>query len=386
MVRKAKLSSPTAAAAKGEKRSTSINDQIADFEKEIANTKYNKATQHHIGLIKAKIAQLRDKQDIRRKQSAGPGDGYSVRKTGDGTVVLLGFPSAGKSTLLNTLTNKESEVGDYDFTTLEVIPGILEYNHAKIQILDVPGIVEGAASGSGRGKEVLQIIRNADLIIRLIDVFTPEHYDKINKEVRDVNVRLNERKPDVKIVKTIKGGIDIGTTVRLTKLDYATIEDILKSFKIVNAQVVLRTDIDADQLIDVILKNCVYIPSITVVNKIDMVDEAVLKAVKKQIKPDLMVSAQKKIRMKQLKKLIFKRLDLMRLYLKEVGKKADMEEPLIISTKSNMKKVCEKLHRDFVTRFKFARVWGASARFDGQQIRNLKHVLKDNDVIELHLK
>ena len=385
MVKKAKLTSPTMAAAKGEKRSSSIADQIAELENEIANTKYNKRTQHHVGLVKAKIAQLREKQQLRQKQSSGPGDGYAVRKTGDGTVVLLGFPSAGKSTLLNALTNQESEVGSYAFTTLSVIPGILEYGHAKIQILDVPGIVEGAAKGTGRGKEVLQVIRNADLIVRLVDVFTPDHYHKINKEVADVNVRMNQKDPDVKIVKTGKGGIDIGATVRLTKIDFETVEDIMKSFKIMNAQVVIRDDITPDELIDSIMKNCVYVPAITVLNKIDMADTKTLRRAQDSVEPDVMVSAKEGTNMEKLKRLIFERLSLMRLYLKEVSKKADMEEPLIIREGSTLRDLCAKLHKDFVKKFRFARVWGGSARFDGQKIRKLDHVLADEDVVELHI-
>src|SRR5690349_9446678 len=125
-------------------------DQIAELEAQILKTQYNKATQHHIGLIKAKIAHLREKAEVRSK-SGGPGEGYQVRKTGDGTVILLGFPSTGKSTLLNTLCGTKSEVAAYAFTTLTVIPGMLNYKHAKIQILDVPGIVQGASSGKGRG-------------------------------------------------------------------------------------------------------------------------------------------------------------------------------------------------------------------------------------------
>ncbi|MFW5747023.1 MAG: OBG GTPase family GTP-binding protein [Nanoarchaeota archaeon] len=374
------------AAARGEKRSNSISDQIKEIENEIANTKYNKKTQHHVGLLKAKIAQLREKQENRVKASSGAGHGYSVRKTGDGTVVLLGFPSVGKSTLLNVLTNQDSEVGAYAFTTLSVIPGMMEYKHAKIQILDVPGIVEGAAAGTGRGKEVLQVIRNADLILRLIDVFAPEHYAIINREADAVGVRLNQTLSDVKIVKTDKGGIDIGSTVELTKLDAETIEDILKSFKIINAQVVFREDIDAQQLIDVILKNCVYIPAVTVVNKIDLATKEQIEAARKMVRPDLMISAHEKTHIDELRDLIFDRLDLMRLYLKEVGKKADMEEPLIISRNADLGRLCEKLHKDFVEKFRFARIWGDSAKFDGQRIRKLHHVLKDEDVVEIHLK
>ena len=127
--------------------------EIKDLEDKISKTKYNKSTQHAVGLMKAKLAKLKEKQEAR-----GGGkkvEGFDVRKTGDGTVVLIGFPSVGKSTLLNDLTNAESKTASYAFTTLTVVPGIMHYGDAKIQILDVPGILRGAASGVGRGREVL---------------------------------------------------------------------------------------------------------------------------------------------------------------------------------------------------------------------------------------
>jgi len=161
-------------AVQKEKKNPTV-EKIKELEEQISNTKYNKKTQHAIGLYKAQLAKLKEKQ---KSRSGGKkGEGYTVRKTGDGTVVLLGFPSVGKSTLLNALTNANSPVGSYAFTTLTVIPGILDYKYAKIQILDVPGVVYGAAAGTGRGKEVLAVIRNADLILFLIDVFHPEHYE-----------------------------------------------------------------------------------------------------------------------------------------------------------------------------------------------------------------
>jgi ribosome-interacting GTPase 1 len=140
-----------------------LAEKIKELEERISKTKYNKKTQHAIGLYKAQLARLKEKQRARSRRKKG--EGYAVRKTGDGTVVLLGFPSVGKSTLLNALTNANSPVGTYAFTTLTVIPGILDYKFAKIQVLDVPGVVHGAAAGTGRGKEVLAIIRNSDLIV-----------------------------------------------------------------------------------------------------------------------------------------------------------------------------------------------------------------------------
>mgnify|MGYP003993416231 FL=1 len=119
-------------------------EKIKELEDELKKTKYNKKTQHHIGLTKAKLAQLKEKQ-ISRGKGGKKGEGYSVRKAGDASVILIGFPSAGKSTLLNSVTGADSPVAEYEFTTLDVVPGMLEHKDAKIQILDVPGIVAGAA-------------------------------------------------------------------------------------------------------------------------------------------------------------------------------------------------------------------------------------------------
>ena len=127
-----------------------LEDEIEDLREEIANTPYNKATEAHIGRLKAKLAEKKEK--LENQSSAGGGHGYAVEKHGDATVALVGFPSVGKSTLINALTNADSEVGSYEFTTLDVNPGMLQYRGANIQILDVPGLIEGAAGGRGGGK------------------------------------------------------------------------------------------------------------------------------------------------------------------------------------------------------------------------------------------
>src|SRR3989338_6927713 len=129
-----------------ERQKSNINEQIKQLEKQISETKYNKKTQGAIGLYKAQIARLKEKEAVRAGVGKGS-SGYSVRKTVDATVILLGYLSVGKSSLLNVLTNANSPVAAYAFTTLTVIPGVLEYKHAKIQVLDVPGIVSGAAAG-----------------------------------------------------------------------------------------------------------------------------------------------------------------------------------------------------------------------------------------------
>ena len=359
--------------------------QIKEFEQELQKTKYNKKTQFHIGLVKAKIARLKEMQQTRRSKGGGK-EGYDVRKTGDGTVIMIGYPSVGKSTLLNGLTDANSKVGYYAFTTLTVIPGVMKYKHAKIQILDVPGVVEGAAAGTGRGKEVLSVMRSCDMVILLVDVNFPEHYEILKKEVWDTDLRINQKTPDVRIKKTSRGGIQIGKTVKLPDLDDKTIVSILREFKINNANVLIRDKINADQLIDCVEGNKVYVPAITVINKIDTVTQERLAEVEKMLNADISISADKKQHLDELRELIFKKLDLMRLFLKEPSKPADMEEPLIMFKGSKIEDVCKKLHKDFVSKFKFARLWGKSAKFDGQKVLKLSHVLEDKDVLELHIR
>ena len=360
------------------------NSKIREFEEELKKTKYNKKTQHHVGLVKAKIAALRDKEQSR---AAGKGKTYSydVRKTGDASAVILGYPSVGKSTLLNKLTNQESKTAAYAFTTLTVIPGLLEHKGAKIQILDVPGIVKGAAAGTGRGKEVLAVMRSANLVIILIDVNSQDHLNVLIREIFESGIRINQKRPDVKIKKTARGGIRIGKTVKKLTLTDATIQGIMKEMGIMNAEVVIREDISDDQLIDCIEDNRIYLPAITVVNKIDMVDPEKAKAVARDVKADILVSAEKGINIEQLKEAIFRKLNFIRMYMKEPGKKPDMEEPLIMTHGCTIRDVCRKLHREFESKFKFARLWGPTAKFPGQKILRLDTGLKDTDVLEIHL-
>merc|ERR1719210_55194 len=96
-------------------------------------------------------------------------------KSGDARCALIGFPSVGKSTLLSTLTTTHSEQASYEFTTLTCIPGVIEYNGANIQLLDLPGIIEGAAKGKGRGKQVIAVARTADCVLMVLDALKADN-------------------------------------------------------------------------------------------------------------------------------------------------------------------------------------------------------------------
>ena len=358
----------------------SLTDKIAEIEEEIANTKYNKATQHHIGKLKAKLAQLRE--DVVTSSSGPKGSGYGVRKAGDATVALVGLPSVGKSTLLNCLTDADSETGSYAFTTLDVVPGVLKYNDANIQILDLPGLIEGAARGAGRGKEVLSVIRSADLIVHVVDATEPAPH-VILKELYDSGLRLNSRPPNGSISKTGIGGIEV-ISITEQELEEEAIKTIVREYGIVNAQVVLRQKITIDDLVDILAKTRVYAPSFNVLTKVDMVNSDQLKEATSTFGSEgfVEISAPTGKGIEKLKKKIYESLDFISIYMKPQGEKADLEEPMVVRKGTTIAEISQRLHRDFIRKFRYSQVWGPSAKFPGQTV-GLNHEVQSGDVVSI---
>ena len=359
-----------------------IEEQIKELEEQISKTKYNKATEGHIGKLKAKIARLTEEEE-KRRSSKGPTKGFYVKKAGNATVALVGFPSVGKSTLLNQLTGAKSEVGAYHFTTLDVVPGVMEYNHAKIQILDMPGLIKDASRGKGRGREVIAAARSADVILLVVDIFNP-NMDVLFKELYNAAIRLNQTKPDVVITHADHGGIQVKPTLKLTKIDVETIKDMTAAYGHVNATVVVREDINVEQMLDVLAGNRVYIKAIMAVNKVDLAKPGQLEAVQEMHKMyrTVPISAATGDGMPELKQALYDTIDMIRIYLKPQGQEADLEVPLIVKRGNNVGDVCELIHRDFKNNFRYAMVWGKSAKFPGQTV-GMDHVVQDEDILSI---
>ena len=345
-------------------------------------TQIHKHTEHHVGLLKAKLAKLKAEQE-RSQSSKQGGAGFELKKGGDCTAVLIGLPSVGKSTILNHLTNAKSRVAPYAFTTLTVVPGLLEYQGARIQILDLPGIISGAATGTGRGKRVLSVAKNADLIILILDVFQPDQVDTLVKELYEIGIRLNTRPPNVTINRTSQGGLGITSACKLTHLTESTIRAILNIYKINHGGIIIREDITDDQLIDVIAGNRRYLPSISVLNKIDLVNPKYVNEVRARIGGDIIpISADQNINLEALKKGIYENLRLIKVYLKPRNGAPDFEEPLIVTAGSTIFDVCKKIHKKFAGEAKYALVSGNSVRFSSQRV-GMDHIVEDRDVVTI---
>ena len=365
-----------------------IEEQISEIEEEIKKTPYNKKTQHHIGKLKAKLARLREEQRIRHIQTSSRGKAtFAIKKSGHATVCLVGFPSVGKSTILTKITNADSKIGEYAYTTLNVVPGTLEYQHAKIQILDLPGIIEGAAKGRGRGREVLSSVRSASLILLIADVFN-YNIRLLIEELHSAGIILNRTRPDITVTKKARGGLTINATVRLTKLNLELIQTIIREYGIINADVVIREDVDENELIDALSDNVVYIPAVICLNKIDLLNHNQIVTKIQQEFPSyriVPISAEKNVNLEELKKVIYEELHLIRVYLKPQGAEADLKEPLVIKSDSTVKDICEFLHRDFVEKFRYAQIWGKNAKYPGQTV-GLDYKLSDGDILTIIIR
>lgn len=361
-----------------------IPEKIKAIQDEMARTQINKATEHHLGLLKAKIAKLkREQEENVAKKSGMKSDGFDVRRTGDATVVFIGLPSVGKSTLLNKLTGAKSTVGAFQFTTLTVVPGMMNYRGANIQILDLPGIIKGASTGKGLGKRILSVARTADLVLLVLDVFQPYHEDVLVNELGNIGIRLNQLPPNITIEKAAMGGIAVAQQVKMTKISEKHLKDILHLYGVVSARVVIREDITSEQLSDFIAGNISYSKALTVLNKIDLVDKEFLKDLKTKIKSDVIeVSANADINIEALREKIYGKLKFIRIYMRPKGGETDYEEPLIAREGDSVEDVCNKLHRRMKREFRYGMVWGKSVKFGGQRV-GLTHILQDEDVLTI---
>lgn len=356
-------------------------EKIAEIEREMARTQKNKATEYHLGLLKGKIAKLR--AEMMEVKSSGPkGEGFDVKRSGNARVALIGFPSVGKSTLLSNVTETESAVSNVDFTTLAATPGRWEYKGAVIQLLDLPGILEGAAQGIGRGKQVVSTARTADLVLMMLDA-TKSHLQRplLEKELEAVGIRLNKRPPNIYFKVKNGGGISYSSVVKQPVLTEKFVHQLLHQYRTFNAEVLIREEVSIDDFIDVVVGNRIYLRCLYVYNKIDAIT---IEEVDRIAREDhtVVVSIEQDLNMDVLKQSIWEYLDLLCVYTKRHGEIPDFEEALILRSGATVEDACRAVHRTLLDAFKYALVWGRSSKHNPQRT-GLTHQLCNDDVIQI---
>ncbi|EHA22354.1 hypothetical protein ASPNIDRAFT_51019 [Aspergillus niger ATCC 1015] len=359
-----------------------ITEKIKEIEDEMRRTQ-----KYHLGLLKGKLARLRAQLLEPTGGSGGGGAGFDVSKSGDARVALVGFPSVGKSTFLSKITKTKSETAAYAFTTLTAIPGVLEYGGAEIQILDLPGIIEGASEGKGRGRQVISAAKTSDLILMVLDATKrAEQRALLEAELDAVGIRLNKEPPNIYLKQKKAGGMKITFQTPPKYLDEKIIYNVLRDYKMLNCEVLVRDEYATiDDFIDVIMKDHrKYIRCLYVYNKIDGVSLDFLDQLAREPYTAVM-SCELDLGVEDVVDRIWKELRLIRVYTKRKGEEPDFSEALICRSNSTIEDVCDNIHRTLKETFKYAMVWGASARHIPQRV-GLGHVVSDEDVVSIVAK
>eukprot|EP00929_Paragymnodinium_shiwhaense_P039548 TRINITY_DN20762_c0_g1_i1.p1 TRINITY_DN20762_c0_g1~~TRINITY_DN20762_c0_g1_i1.p1 ORF type:complete len:414 (+),score=123.44 TRINITY_DN20762_c0_g1_i1:137-1378(+) len=367
-----------------------VLERIKEIELEMSRTQKNKATTTHLGSLKAKLCALR-RELLAPDKKSGKCPGFEVQRYGDSRVALIGFPSVGKSSLLTALTGVQSEAANYDFTTLTCIPGVILYNDAKIQLLDLPGIITGAAQGKGRGRQVISTARSADMIIMVLDATKDDSQKKLlTKELEDVGIRLNKSRPKLTVTRTKTGGYRYNATVPVTALSKDMCYSILSQYKLYNVDVIIYEDASIDDFIDVLEEEGSaprrYLRCIYAYNKADMLSIEQVDALARE-PHSIVLSVSKKLNLDGLLQRMWQELGLVRVYTKKKGMFPDFADPLVMTTQrgnktSSVENAVCMLHKSLLEEFRAASVWGSSVR-SSPQVCGLNHLLHDEDVMQI---
>jgi len=310
------------------RNATTNEEKIAALEEMIATVPKHKGTEGLQADLKRKLSKLKEAA-TQPKKGAAHTDIFHVPRSGAGQVVLLGMPNTGKSTILATLTKAKVNVADFPFATQVPVPGMVRYEDVQIQLVDMPPIT---ADYSAPGQ--VGTYRNGDLIGVVIDLS------------QDVEEQI------------------------LVLLDY------LESRKLLLDEDTPAVDGQGNALAKKAVCLC---------TKVDIAAEGAFELVKDscgQMAEFLRLSTQTGEGYDKLGEMLFRQLNILRVYAKPPGKPADMHDPFTLPIGATVHDMARVIHRELAEKLKSARIWGTGV-YDGQSV-HLTHTLHDRDVVELH--
>jgi len=312
------------------KQAKTTPEKIKALEVMMAVIPKHKGTERLRGQLKSRMAKLKD--ELQKRPTVGRAEqAYNIKREGAAQVVLLGLPNAGKSSLLSQITHASSEVGDYPFTTQKPIPGMIEFENLQIQLVDTPPIqLDHIEPGFPN------LIRNADALLLLADLTEDPIFQMeiILEELNNMRIKVLGRGliPSLEVGWASLRALPVGN-----KCD-------------------VKNAMAAYQKFESRFKNSF---------------------------PILPISAKEGMNFDELKKEIYQILDIIRVYTKVPGKDADLSEPVILKKGSTVGDVALSIHKDFVAKLRYAKIWG-SGKFEGQMVKR-DYIVSEGDVIELHI-
>lgn len=303
-------------------------EKAAALEAMLAIMPHHKGTDKLRADLRRRLSKLKEEQEHRKGGSRGTL--FSVKREGAGQVALVGVPNAGKSQLVAALTHAEPVIADYPFTTQVPQAGMMAFENIQIQLVDLPPLTADHTE-----PWAFNIMRSADCLLLLLDL---------------------SRDP-------------------VTELE--TIREVLRGQRI-SLEGAEEGDLEPDSFIKRYL---------LVGNKGDLPAAGENAARFKECYGDrfplVMVSAKEGKQIAGLRQQLFSLLAILRVYSKRPGREADPSAPIILKRGSTVLDLAKEIHKDFVAKLQYARLWG-SGRFDGQRVQR-DYVLQDGDIIELHM-
>jgi small GTP-binding protein len=313
------------------KRAQTADERLECLKKMWQLVPKHKASEKLQAELKTKISETKEEVESERKNPKKAGVSYKIPRQGAGQVILLGGPNAGKSRLLTRLTRATPEVAPYPFTTREPHAGMMEWEDARVQLIDTPPITPDYLEGWQTS-----MVRSADaciLVVDLADDDGPFAADAVIERLAQVKTVLVGQPPAENPDPSVQ---HVRTLLAANKLD---------------------ADGAADRL--------------------DMVREMFAERF-----PIHALDAESGNALETLRTAIYQFLNVIRVYTKRPGKPADMDSPFTCPVGSSVAQMAGLVHRDLAEKLKSARIWGQGA-FDGQTVTR-DHVLHDKDVVELH--
>jgi ribosome-interacting GTPase 1 len=305
-------------------------EKLEALETMLAVMPKHKGTDHLRADLRRRMAKHQEEAQ-RRPSLTKKGSAFNIRREGAGQVVLVGLPNSGKSQLVATLTDAVIEVADYPFTTKVPLPGMMRFENIQIQLVDMPPLTDREAK-----PWLSHLLRNADILLIMVDLGEDPlmQMETILAELSGVKVKLvgTERKDELLIGIALKKALLVGN-----KADLA---NAAENYKLLSLRY-------GSQL------------------------------------PMVSISAQKGAGLEEMKRAIYNMLDIIRVYTKAPGAKAEMNEPVILKKGSTIEDAAGAVHKDFLRNLKYAQVWG-SGKFDGQRVSR-DHVLAEGDIVEFHI-
>ncbi|MFH1454630.1 MAG: GTPase [Armatimonadota bacterium] len=312
------------------KRARTPEEKLAGLEKMLALIPKHKGTDKLVADIRKKIKKIKEQEEKKKASAPKRVSLFNVKTEGAASVALIGFPNTGKSSFVSLVTNAKSQVGEYPFTTTVPVPGMMDYEDIQIQLIDLPPVSEEYTE-----PELMNVLRKVDLVLFVVDVSHDNMLDQMD--------------------------------FIINKLRSAKIE-------IENINVNPQT-------------HWAYIKTIVAANKSDLPGSPDNISILKEFYGDKFtihpVSFKESRNIEELKKHIFEKLEIIRVYSKPPGREADMTKPYVLEKGSSVLDAATMVHKDIADGLKFAKIWG-SGKYKGQMVER-NHILADKDVIELHV-